>query len=297
MPRWIGLRNYGPVGLQLPDVIKAENAASRQGQTLKDVRANDLASFIKPFDTHSTEQAGNKGYDFMQVTPEGVASTARKEASTSTGSMDSTNTRANLIEKIQKLAQDDNWVGSRGLSDLKKKGGKVLPQQTGALADIQTQISNATDPWNAYARVKNLAYPTDNSEASNKIASFMRAAAGTIREDIISKSPNPNGTRTALDNYADQTAIAKAKGKPIVGRVTSGGEAGLAALASFLPIGHALSLPLLADTVLTNPITGPATAKGLVNMGQFAGNTGASNLLRILGIAGANKGINAIQSQ
>lgn len=255
LPRYIGIRNYGTAGAKLPEVVKAENAAG--GQTLKEVRNAVL------------ENATGASED-----------------------------KSILMNNLKDLAAQPEWVGTPGLQDFKRKVGKALITETGALADLSKAQEKSTDMFDFYNRVKNMAYPDSNSPASNRLASFMRSAAQTVREHLIKTSTNPDITRSAMDVYAAQTAMKAAKGGIGGNKVTnaissiakSGGEAGIAALLSAIPALHGLTLPVLADTLLTNSVTGPATARGLVNLGQKTskniGGTSISNILRKIGVSG-----------
>jgi hypothetical protein len=275
LPRYIGLRNFGPAGLKLPEVTKAENAAG--GQTLKDVRGGILDN-IKPFTNKSvTDATSPMGGDVL--------------------SQD----RFGLMDKIKALASQPEWVGTPGLSELKKTGQKAFAQPVGVLSNIQSAIQNSKDPFEAYSRIKNMAYPNDNSPASTRIANFLRAASSITREHLINSSDNPATTRKAMDLYAAQTAMGRdSKGKNIIaniiGDATRGGpsaDLGAAGIAAVLPALHGLAGIPLADYAVTNPITGPTLARGLVNAGDTLGKTGIGDILRRLGISGAQGVVNS----
>lgn len=266
LPRYIGFRNYGAAGAKLPEVVKAEGAAG--GQTLKDVRD----SFIKGLP--SFEPVATKG-----------------------GAAD----RSPLINQIRDLANSDQFTGTPGLSDLKKPSAKAAPQQVGRLADVEKAIQNSDTPFDAYNKIKNMAYAKDNTPAENKIVSFMHSAAHSVREYLINNSSNPAASRNAMDMYAAQTAMGAQKGGNNLidtlthGATGGGGEAALAGLAAILPMAHAATIPLALDTLLTNRISGPPLARGLVRTGQAVGNSGAGDILRRLGIAGIQSATGAGQ--
>ncbi len=291
LPRYIGLRNYGVAGLKLPEVTKAENATG--GDTLQQVRDSILKN-VKPFDEHATTQAGNKGYDFFQTTPEGVTSRMRADPNGSVGGMDTGNMRGSLLQKIEDLSKQPAWDGTPGLSDLKKTSKKAFPVQTGKLADIQKAVQNSDTPFDAYNKLKNMAYSQENTPAGNRLANFMKSAASVAREHLINASDNPDETRKAMDIYAAQTAMHAGNKNPInIGNIGPGAEGALAAIAPFLGI-HGLGIPAMADIAITNPLTGPPLARGLVNAGQNAKNSGLASLLQRLGIAGAQNAVNSV---
>lgn len=267
LPRYIGLRNYGADGKMLPEVVKAENAAAANGQTLKDARAQSLST-LPPFDINAPQGSPQNRFD--------------------------------LLDKIKNLASQPEWVGTPGLAEIKKGTKGSFPQQTGILSDIQSAIQNSNDPFEAYSRLKNMAYSQENSSAGNRLSNFLKSAAAITREHVINASDNPSETRKAMDMYATQTAFKKSAQNPIqggVGELTGVGILG--GLGAILPALSSITGPVAGigalDTALTNKFTGPATARGLVNIGQSATNNGVEDILRKLGVIGAQGGVNSLQ--
>lgn len=329
LPKYIGLRNFGAEGLKLPDVINAQDAAQKAGQTgLKDARQTILDN-IKPFSKPGNQNLPGAGLPADVPLPDtttvtntspttlirdmrttvnpnfkpvgGVATTSEIPTSlpavklglntSEVPSQPASSGRQALLDQISSLAQQPEWKGTPGLADLAKTSGKAAPQLTGTLAQINKVITTATDPFDAYSQIKNLAYPTDNTPASNRLAAFAHSAAHSAREFLINSSDNPSATRNAMDMYATQTAMEKgsAPSSNKIGGILASlatkqsPDIGLGAL-SFIPGMQGLGALSLADTTLTNPYTGPTIAKGLVRLGN---NSGLGNLLTRLGISGA----------
>lgn len=264
LPRYIGFRNYGAAGARLPEVVKAENAAGID--TLKAARQN----FI-----------GNLSW----ANPEDVANGIENSPSIIAN-------KQKFMNQINDLANSDKYIGTPGISDLVKKSKKAFPTQIGELPDIQTAIANSNDPFEAYNRIRNMVDWTRNTYG-DKAASFLKEASHLARENVINNSDNPTAARTAMDNYAAETAMNAGKrvGKNLATGLT-GGEGMLTLASSLIPVLQGFSPILAADTALTNPITGPATARGLVNLGEKTAQY--APLMRVLGISGAN---NLTQSQ
>ncbi len=265
VPRYIGFRNYGPAGKFLPEVQQAETAAKDAGiGNLDQARQNIMGKLQWPSD-----MTGNlKAQD-------------------------------DLMTKIEDLSKQSNFTGAPGISDLVKKSNKAFPQQVGELPNIESAIRNSSSPFDAYNRIKNMADWAHNTQG-DKVASFIKSAAGVARNHIIDMTDNPAEAKKAMDLYAAQTAMnAGQKGNiisNILGEAGRGGpsaDIGMAGIASLIPGLHGLAGIPLADYALTNPVTGPTVARGLVNAGQSAQNSGLAAILQRLGIAGAQNGINA----
>lgn len=207
-------------------------------------------------------------------------------------------TKDDLVKPILNLADQEEWVGTPGLSEKAMTGSHTTGRrlvETGALKKIQEQLREATDAFDFYSRLKNMAYAKGISAADNRLASFMRSAAHHVREQIINSTENPEATRHAMDMYAAQTAINAAKNEKntnaivrVMERIIPFGEGGLGAIGiiATIPAFSHVAPILLADALLSNKIVAPKIASGLVNMGQAAEKTGISNVLRRLG-AGA----------
>lgn len=208
-------------------------------------------------------------------------------------------TKEQMVQQVLDLATQSEWVGTRGMLDettIKSAGGGTRTLQSGVIKDIKTQAEKSTDAFDFYSRLKNMAYPTDYSPASNKLSNFMKSAAHNVREQIINGSDNPQTTRHAMDAYAAQTAINAAKNETNVNSIVSKvekyiplGESGLGVIGMIAAVPQlAAAAPyLIADAIASNKFVAPKLASGLLKTGQFMGQTGIGDILRRLGVGAA----------
>lgn len=307
LPRYIGLRNFGPAGLSLPEVTRAEDSL---GKDLGGVR-NSILSQIPGFESgagiNSTvgpatdvaaagglSEPARYGYSGAVRDPSQLGEAANAKLDT--------NKRFDLYDKITDLAKEPAWIGTPGLEDLKKTSAKAFATKTGKLNDIQKAILDSDTPFDAWSRLSNKAYAKGNTEADIKLANFMKSASHVARENVINSSKDPESTRRIMDLYAAQTTMNKGGANNNIGaaalKAAKGGlgELGGAGLAALIPGLQGLTVPALIDTALTNAVTGPPIARGLVRGGVGLAKSGGADILRVLGLQGAQNVVNGLNS-
>lgn len=198
-----------------------------------------------------------------------------------------------VVDMIEDLAKQDQWIGTPGLKETVRRGNRVV--ETGALSDIKAAFRQSEDLPDFYFRLKNMAYPVSDSPASGRLAGFMRSAASNVREYLISHSDDPELVRNAMDLYAAETAMNRGTAiasngglrqlnDVIAGSPSQVGEAGLAGLLSVLPGLQGLAPIALADAALTNRYVGPRIASKLVNASESNTMNILAPLLQRLGV-------------
>lgn len=198
--------------------------------------------------------------------------------------------KADIRGMVEDLANEEQWTGTPGVKD--------------AIKDIKKDISTSDTLFDIYNKIKNRAYAGPINE-NDKVDKFLVALSGQMREHLINSSDNPNLVRTAMDNYANQTAMGK--GLPSLGSTAlnkindqlqgAGPEAGiLAALGVIAPslLSGPAGLLLGGEAALSNKFVGPKLAGGLLKGGEMAANNPAiTDILQRLGVQGVNSMFNS----
>lgn len=336
--RNFGRFNFGNAGKTFPEIVNAENAAGDQtllearNNLLSKIKPFDTPAptlnpptggvpnlpDMSPVTTPNT--TNGTGFHLKGDLRYGQGNVALKDVSVPTPQVPATGSylpdttvpanlpnpqvlspdRQKLLDSIDSLANSRQWKGTNGVSDLVKHSASSLASPEGAAPDIKSIIENSSDPFDAYSQIKNYADSLGayNDKKTGKLTDFLKSAAHTIRESVISSTDNPAATRDAMDNYAAQTSMLSGvqnKAGSYATKMGGFGEGGLALAASLSP-AHGLTVPLLLDSILSNPATGPAIGRGLVNTGNKVQQSGLNNLLTRLGISGVQNIMNSSQT-